>query len=512
MSKNPTPEVPTANDIHRDKTLEKQAKRRFKEAARNLLKLLRAALGAQTSYMYWVNRNREQLVLECYDSALQEVVFQDRIAFGSHFLAPWLDLNHTVLANAGEGDRRLKLAHYISEQGDGVQTLLLIPFVNNGETVALSVAEFTRPIAEGELPEEAVSAYHLSVENILQTYLNLSFMLEQEERWAKHEITSQGMLSRMNSCQLLRKLVNEAAALTQKGGAALALKNGSCWQVAFRAGAACGELPAGIELTEHSQAWLALESGEPRFSLHYNGNPKRFHPTEKPATGASLAIPIDVLDFRQGLLLIWDEDPLRFTESQRHMFRGLCRITGLQLGQPRYGHTTAPESPLLGTPLGAFGLELLEHVMEQEFSLRAQLSDTTPGWLVMVTPADLHALRARNALRKTNEIQRQMLTDLLPSRAGLCGLVAFHSDSLSLVYLRGTEAQIDGWLQRFAKNCREQGAAGKLYPADINFVGAKYCIPETETDVYSCIQAVRKNLNAAIKANSTILQSASNLI
>lgn len=511
MSKNLTPEVATANDIHRDKTLEKQAKRRFKEAARNLLKLLRTSLGAQTSYMYWVNRNREQLVLECSDSALQEVVFRDRIAFSEHFLAPFIDLDHPSLIDAGEGEQRLQLGHHISEQSGEVQTLLLIPFVNNSETVALSVAEFTRPIAEGELPEEAVKAYHLSVENILQTYLNLSFMLEQEERWAKHEITSQSLLGRMNSCQLLRKLVNEAASLTKKGGAALALKNGSCWQLAFRAGAACGELPAGIELTEHSQAWLALESGEARFSLHYNGNPKRFHPAEKAATGASLAIPIDVLDFRQGLLIIWDEDPLRFTESQRHMYSGLCRTTGLLLGQPRFGHTATPEAPLLRSPLGAFSLELLEHVMEQEFSLRNRLSDPTPAWLVMVTPADLPALRTRNTLRKTNEIQRQMASDLLPSRAGLSGLVAFHSDSLSLVYLRGDETQIDDWLQRFAKNCREQGAAGQLYPPEIDFTAAKYCIPESENDVYSCIQAVKKTLNAASKANTTILQSAANL-
>ncbi|MCH8486314.1 MAG: hypothetical protein LAT75_05570 [Candidatus Cyclonatronum sp.] len=511
MSNSSPSDLATANDIHRDKTLEKQAKRRFKDAARNLLRLLRASVGAQTSYMYWINRNREQLVLECADSDLQEVVFQDRITFKEHFLTPWLDLDHPALIDTGNENRQLKLLHHISEQDQLVKTLLLIPFVNNGETVALSVAEFTRAVAEGELAEETVTAYHDSVENILQTFLDLSFMLEQEERWARQEKTSQNLLGRMNSCQLLRRLVVEAAALTKKGGAVLALKNGSGWQLVFRAGAMIHELPAGLELTEHSQAWLALESGEPRFTLHFNGNPKRFHPAETPATGASLAIPMDVLDFRQGLLLVWDEDPLRFTESQRHMYISMCRVVSLQLGQPRFGHTGKPEEPLLGTPHGAYNLELLEHVLEQEFENRKPETEGAKPWLVMVTPADYHILRTRNALRKTNEIQRQMILDLGPARSGLSGLVAFHSDSICLVYLRAEEKQADKWLLRFAQHSREQGLAGRVYPSDIDFIATKYCIPAGETDVYNCIQAVRKALNAAIKENRTILKSAGDL-
>ncbi|MGM0744126.1 MAG: GAF domain-containing protein, partial [Bacteroidota bacterium] len=122
-----------------DNKREEKALLEFKHALEDIMQLLRKSTEADTVYMYWVNRTRQQFVLETSSTILPNVMFKDRIAFDEYYLVNFKEIENVVQLKVEEDFSVSDLSHYHDHVP--VRFLTLIPFINNGETVALTVVE-----------------------------------------------------------------------------------------------------------------------------------------------------------------------------------------------------------------------------------------------------------------------------------------------------------------------------------------------------------------------------------
>ena len=114
-------------DPHKDKVLHD-----FKLIIKHQMIMIRNACGAETAYFYWINRSREQFVLESRSTRYTNVMFQDRVSFDQHFLNPYKDIDEVQYLTVGN-NRDLDpagLTHYSGTPSIG--QLTLIPIQNNG--------------------------------------------------------------------------------------------------------------------------------------------------------------------------------------------------------------------------------------------------------------------------------------------------------------------------------------------------------------------------------------------
>ena len=107
---------------------QEKALREFKSVLKDLVFLLRRASNMQTVYMYWVNRSREQFVLETKSTELDNVMFKDRLSFDDHFLRDFKDHTEPTAVEVGKRLNPSSLKHYFNEVP--VKYVTMLPFVN----------------------------------------------------------------------------------------------------------------------------------------------------------------------------------------------------------------------------------------------------------------------------------------------------------------------------------------------------------------------------------------------
>ena len=118
---------------------QEKALREFKQIMADLVHLLRTSTRVQLTYMCWVNHSRQQFVWESNSTNLPNVMFKDRVAFEYHFLNDYKEISDIVQLKIGEDISKAKLGHYFNFVN--AKNMLIIPFINKGETVALTVLE-----------------------------------------------------------------------------------------------------------------------------------------------------------------------------------------------------------------------------------------------------------------------------------------------------------------------------------------------------------------------------------
>ena len=128
---------------------QEKALREFKQIIADLVHLLRASTRSQLAYMCWVNQSRQQFVWETHSTRLSNVMFKDRVNFHHHFLDDYKELDELIKLRIGEDISKAKLGHYFSVVH--AKSMLIIPFINKGETVGLTILE-----SDQDLDEEAL--------------------------------------------------------------------------------------------------------------------------------------------------------------------------------------------------------------------------------------------------------------------------------------------------------------------------------------------------------------------
>jgi len=425
---------------------EEKVQKQFKQVLTEVVQLLRTSTDTETVYLYWVNKIRGQFVLETVATRVKNTVFQDRVSFGQHFLEPFLDLKEPVMIEVGKHISVEQLTHYF----DSVPTryLTILPFVNNEETVALTVLESKfNTIREDE--EEAIDAFNNALGNLLHTYMELADLSEYQAQSSDYQQQLDHLLSEKSAIFL----IHEALALIQYylkyGGVSFLTRNLDAWSVVASSEKAFNALPLGMPMEEQTLANEAIYSGKPQFAIHFNGNPWRVNASEHLASGASFAIPLIVNDRRQGVFVCNDESPLVFNESTKHKLVNVVNMIALKLVSPRYGASI--EKDLFTVVHGLLDPDFWRSTLITELR-RATLYPKIKTYFGFVTISQLHEIRAKHRLDSLQQLQYDIVRLANPSNVGLSGLLGQFSDYVYAFVIQGSDEQAVGkWVKSVNK-------------------------------------------------------------
>ncbi|MDR9416976.1 MAG: GAF domain-containing protein, partial [Gracilimonas sp.] len=399
--------------------------------------------GAQLTYLCWVNRSRQQFVWETNSTGLPNVMFQDRVAFGNHFLNEFKDAEEVIQLKVGEDIPKAKLMHYF----DFVQAehILIVPFINKGETVALTILESENQVDQEEI-QDRIMAYNNALVNVLDTYLEVVDLHENQQEWEDYETAVNKIDYHQHRVEVLGTMMEEMQKYMTNGGAVLLAPGMDSWNVVYRPPNAVQAPSLGLQLEEKSVAYEALEKGEPVFTMHFNNNPRRITSAEKRSEGATYAIPVMVHDRRQGVVVCYDNDPLTFKESTKHKLGNLVRISSLSMQSSLKKSGALDE--ILTQKFGAFMPELWELALHSEMA-RIKKGASQHTWFGLVTPKDVSGLRTKYRLEDLQQIQSDFVSMLNPSRHGIPGIIGYHSDYVYAFIIQSEDEDAVGfWMEK----------------------------------------------------------------
>lgn len=475
-----------------------KALREFKQVLSDLLFLLRSASEMETVYMYWVNRAREQFVMETKSTILNNVMFKDRISFQEHFLDAYKDIDEPTAVEIGRDISESALSHYYNEVP--VQYITLLPFVNNGETVAITVLESTDHIFT-EDKSEVIYSYINALRNVLNTYLEISDLYEQQDEWIDYEDCFSDLQVRCHRAELINRLLNIIQQFLHEGGASFITQGMQCWCNVMNSDGARYASPIGMQMEERSLAYEAVEKGNPDFAIHFNNNPKRLSPRELHSEGASMAIPLMMKDRRQGVVLVYDKNPLIFKESTKHKLINLVRVAGLQI-QSNDPNIDVDE-PIFANKYSAFLPELWEQMVDSELArYKNRDRKTYHSWVGLVTLSNLPELRTKLRLEQLKQMQKDLVSVFNPGQFGYPGILGYHTDYVYSFFIQNKDEQA---VQKWAKALKKKFSGTFELTNGIHIetgikVGFVKVTDEYE-DSYQLLSSAKTALSQALKSN-----------
>lgn len=469
-----------------------KALREFKEVLQDLVLMMREASGMKTVYLYWINRERRQFVLETKSTSMNDVVFQDRLQFEDHFLNEYKDIREPVTLEVGTDIQPDQLKHYYSE--NAIQHLMLLPFVNNDETVAITVAESDDTSFSSNL-DHVVYAYINALGNVLNTYLEISGLYSRQDEWVDYEEGLRFLDKKGHFAGLLQEMLNTMQQLLDKGGVSLVTQGMGSWVNILNSAGADQPIPVGMPVSERSVVWDALTSGESEFAIHFNRNPKRLSPREPNTEGATLTIPILFSNYRKALVVVYEENPLVFKESTKHKLINIVRLTGLKL-QARLSNRDADEW-LLANKYGAFLPDAWERIINMQIERLQQRGDATEHtWVGMITLSELSQIRTQLRLEELDMMQKDLVKSFNPNQFGMPGIIGFYSDYIytTIIQSRDPEA-FANWVEQLEQKFQSpfRLTNGKSLQTDIT-VSFKELDAECK-DSYDVISKIKRELS-----------------
>lgn len=475
---------------------QEKALREFKQILQDLVHLLRTSTGVQLSYMCWVNHSRQQFVWETNSTGLPNVMFQDRVAFENHFLDEFKDAEEVIQLKVGEDIPKAKLMHYF----DFVQAknILIVPFINKGETVALTVLESEHEIDQEELQDRIIS-YNNALVNVLDTYLEVVDLHENQQEWEDYEAAVNRIDYHQHRVEILGTMMEEMQKNLPNGGAVLLAPGMQSWNVVLRSRNANNAPNIGLQLEEKSVAYEALDKGEPIFTMHFNNNPRRISSAEKRSEGATFAIPVMVHDRRQGVVVCYDNDPLTFKESTKHKLNNFVRIASLSMQSSLKKSGALDE--ILTQKFGAFMPELWELALHSEMA-KIKNGEGQLTWFGLVTPEDVSGLRTKYRLEDLQQIQGDFVSMLNPSRHGIPGIIGYHSDYVyAFIIQSDDEDAVNFWLEKLKGKLREglKLSIGGSIPVQFK-VGCTQVKPDN-VNAYQIVEKAKKALSTVMNDN-----------
>jgi len=477
---------------------EDKALREFKLIMSDLLQLLVKASGAKTGYMYWVNRSRRQFVLESSHTEMQNVMFKDRIEFEDFFLDQYRNSKRDVNLIVGESIDSARLRHYYEKPE--VEYLRLIPFQNNGETVAITVLESDRKLNGIDL-DDVIKSYNRAHINVLNTYLKLTDMFEDQARWEGYDRSLDSFNKNLTHVQVLDHLLNEVQRLLPSGGGSVVLRGMETWVSVLRSENSCNSPSLGLMVEERSMAFDALQKGEPVFSMHFNQNPKRISTSESETEGATLAVPMLINGRRQSVLLVYDKNPLVFTESVKHQVKNLVRVAGLSIRAKMPKKRISDD--LFTTEYGNFKPELWKLSLEKQIERTKESSEHV--WFGLIGVENLSEIRSQFRLDDLVKLQRIIVKAINPSRLGYNGIVGFNSDYVySYIFVGMSEEHHKQWLKTNILDLKNKIDLGDGRKVTVTINAGSTKLGNDGRDVDEIVNDAKQSLNVAMNSEREI--------
>ncbi len=478
---------------------EEKALFEFKHIMDDLMQLLGQSVGAQTGYLYWVNRSRQQFVLETTFKQLHNVMFKDRIDFENFFLNDYKDIKEPLQLEIDRDIGRSELPHYFDVVP--VDHLFLIPFQNNGQTIAITVLETEKKI-RSKVMERAILAYKNAHINVLNTYLELTDLYNEQNQWVDYERSLNQFSVNLDEVEILNIMAEEMQKLLPGGGVAVALRGMETWVTVIRSENAPPSPQPGLMVEEKSLAYDALQKGKPMFSIHFNQNPKRISSSESFTEGATLAIPVLISDRRHIVVLAYDKNPLIFKESVKHQLKNLVRFASYtiqaKLESKRF------QKDLFTTEYGSFVPEIWESVLQKELHRIQQSGEDI--WFGLIGIDNLTELRSQLRLEELKKLQRLMVKALNPSRLGYNGLIGFNSDYVFSYLLFGVNEQYhQEWLKTNMNDLKNKIDFGDGRKLEVNIKAGSVQLDPEQTDMNEIVLDAKQALDIALKNKDTMI-------
>lgn len=419
---------------------EDKALREFKHLLDDIVFLFRKSLNAETVYVNWVNRSREQFVLESNSTTLPNVMFQDRALFKNHFLEPFTDLSHIRQLVVGKDLPEASLKHYYDFVP--VKYITVLPFKNNGETVALTCIE-TDDELDISIHEQEISAYRNAITNVLNTYLELTDLYKDQQNWTDYEEGLRKISPRLHRVDIIDKMLTEVQRLLPTGSTCFLARGMESWVNVLTAKFSNYSPPVGLALEEKTIAYDALQKGIPEFAIHFNQNPKQISRAESKTEGATYAVPLLINERRHGVLVANDLNPLVFKESTKHQITNLVRMASFAI---QINLEKLPvDKDLLTADYGNFIPDLWEKTLDRNID-RLSL-DNTRTWFGYLAIDNMQTLRSRYRLEELRKIQKLTINKINPSRFGKTGYIGFSSDYVYSYIIQGSEKDHETWIK-----------------------------------------------------------------
>lgn len=481
---------------------QEKALREFKQIIADLVHLLRASTGSQLAYMCWVNQARQQFVWETHSTRLTNVMFKDRVNFHQHFLDDYKEIDEVLKLSIGEDISKGKLGHYFSVVH--AKSMLIIPFINKGETVGLTVLESEHDLDQDSLMD-AIYSYNNAMVNVLDTYLEVVDLHEQQKEWEEYEESLANLHNRLNKVEIITTALDEMQFLLPNGGVSFLCPAMDQWTLALHAKFAKNAPFLGLGVDDKSSVTEALEKGEPLFNMHFNANPKLVSAQESRTEGASYVLPVIVHDRRQGAFIAYDKDPLSFKESTKHKLANLARIASLQLQSNTRKSTM--EEDIFTEKYQAMVTEMWEKAVEYEL-YRLRSEPDYHVWMGLITLENLSSLRTRFRMEELQRIQRDIVRFLNPYKHNQKGYIGFQSDYVYSFILQSKKEQaLDEWVE----HTRSKVAHGLKLSSGMNLTvsfkfGAVKLSPEYPNP-YEVLTKAKQQLAEVVKDEQSHLQA-----
>lgn len=419
---------------------EEKALREFKQTLADLLGLVRGSCEAQTAWICWVNHDRQQFVLEASRTRLADVMFADRVPFQESFLQAYTHLSDPLRMEVGIDLDPAMLNHHPDPAA--LTELWIVPFVNNGETVALTVLEFAK-MADRDRLESEFASYTRAFGGILNTWLELMDLHQDQHGWVDYDELVQQLSPRMHRAELLIDTAEKMQQLLPTGGVTLVIKGAGVWVTTYNTSVGDGVPLLGTMLDEKSLAYQSLQSGSSTFAIHFNQSPRRVAASEEGTEGATLAIPLMLNDHRQAVLLAYDRNPLSFTESLKHKLINLVRVAGLSMQAWLDRDDLGTDQFTIES--GSVLPDIWERILDQELS---QTGEGVYSWFGLLSIDNIQKIRTAHRLESLNRMQSLFVGSIAPHRFGRNGIIGFHSDYVYAFLLQDRDPEaIKSWLQ-----------------------------------------------------------------
>src|SRR5699024_3741189 len=187
----------------------------------------------------------KEYVLEAKSTELDNVMFRGRLSFEHHFLNEYKDITEPTALEVGRELDTSLLKHYFHEVPARYVTML--PFVNNEETVAITVLE-SRDHVFTEGKSDIIYSYIDALRNVLNTYLEISDLYEQQNAGIDYEGCLDRLSVRCHRAELIKRLLNLMHELMPDGGVSFVTQGMGSWCNVMKADESQFPLPSGMNM------------------------------------------------------------------------------------------------------------------------------------------------------------------------------------------------------------------------------------------------------------------------
>jgi hypothetical protein len=322
-------------------------------------------------------------------------------------------------------------------------------------------------------------------------------MFEDQSRWEGYDRSLDSFNKNLTHVQVLDHLLNEVQRLLPGGGCSIVLRGMETWVSVLRSEKSYNSPSLGLMVEERSMAFDALQKGEPVFSMHFNQNPKRISTSESETEGATLAIPMLINGRRQSVLLVYDKNPLVFTESVKHQLKNLVRVAGLSI-RAKMGKKRISDD-LFTSEYGNFKPDLWKLSLEKQIERKNSGSEHV--WFGMIGVENLSEIRSQYRLDDLVKLQRIIVKAINPSRLGYNGIIGFNSDYVySYIFVGMSEEHHKQWLKTNILDLKNKIDLGDGRKVSVSINAGSTKLTNDARDMDEIINDAKQSLNVAMNS------------